>query len=477
MRSSYRVVIAIMLGVVLVAAACGNDDDSSGRAGDGVVGEETSEETSEPAPEPDDDSEETSEPAPEPDDSDVFIPIEGVPGVSDEEIGVAVIATKANNPLGTCILDCYKTGIQAYFDMVNSEGGLYGRQLVIHETLDDELFNNQAASLEVIAEEDSLAVFTATLFASGWADLDEAGVPSYHWGLHPSTANGLQSNFSIQAPSCANCTNRFMPFLVQQAGATRVASLGYGISENSKVCASTYADSIEAYFDEVGAEVVYLNDEMAFGLPNGVGPEVTAMVEAGVDFIASCLDLNAMKTIAQELERQGVRDQITMHHPNSYDHDFVAEAGSLFDGDFVVVGFAPFESRGVPAVAEFLEWVDAQGGQVAEQTMFGWINADLFVQGLKAAGPEFNRESLIEATNTMLTDYSADGLVNPIDWSRQHDSPTPEDRISNGHRHECSGIVRMQGGAFELVGGSNSPFLCWDNSTTDWADPEPTNFS
>ena len=57
-----------------------------------------------------------------------------------------------------------------------------------------------------------------------------------------------------------------------------------------------------------GQEVGYINDEMAFGLPNGVGPEVTAMREAGVDFIYGCLDLNGMKTVAQELERQGMGD-------------------------------------------------------------------------------------------------------------------------------------------------------------------------
>ena len=406
----------------------------------------------------------------------MFIPIEGVPGVSDEEIAVAVIGTKANNPLGTCILDCYKTGVQAYFDMVNSGGGLYGRELVINKTIDDELFNNQAASLEVIAEEDSLAAFTATLFASGWVDLDEAGIPSYHWGIHPATSAGLYSNFPAPAAACDTCTNRTIPYIAKQVGATRVASLGYGVTENSRVCARTFVDSIDEYSDEIGAEVAYLNDELEFGLPNGIGPQVTAMVEAGVDLIVSCLDLNAMKTLAQELERQGVRDQITMHHPNGYDHAWLAESPSLFEGDFVVVQVAPLEATGVAAVAEFLEWVEANGGPIAEQTIAGWVNADLFVQGLKAAGPEFSREALIEASNTQLTNYSANGMINETDWSRQHVAPTEEDRITNGHVQECAAVVRIRGGAFELEGTAEAPFLCWDNSTTAWSDPVATGF-
>ena len=40
-------------------------------------------------------------------DRDTFVEISGVPGVTDDEIQFSVIGTKANNPLGTCILDCY----------------------------------------------------------------------------------------------------------------------------------------------------------------------------------------------------------------------------------------------------------------------------------------------------------------------------------------------------------------------------------
>ncbi|MCY4272758.1 MAG: ABC transporter substrate-binding protein [bacterium] len=478
MRLSFRWVMAVMLGLALIMAACGNDDDSSAGNGDAAASEPQA--TSAPEePEPQATSA-PEEPEPqateEPDQSHVFVPLDGVPGVSDEEIGVALIGTNSNNPIGNCVLDCYQTGVQAYFDMVNSEGGLYGRQLVINQSIDDELFSNQAASLEVIAEDDALAAFTATLFASGWADLDEAGIPNYSWGIH-TEAIGLQTNFPMPAAACVTCTNRFIPYLAQQAGATRVAAIGYGITENSRICANTYAESIDRYSEEIGAETVYLNNELEFGLPNGIGPQVTAMVEAGVDFVVSCIDLNGMATLAQELERQGVRDQIAMHHANGYDHVWAAELGSLLDGDLVAIQHAPLEATGVAAVADFLEWTEANGGAIGEPTMTGWINADLFVAGLKAAGPEFSREAIVEATNTGLTEYSANGLINETDWSRQHNPPTPEDRITNGYRKECIAAVRIQGGAYELLGTADAPFLCWDNSTTDWSDPELTSFS
>src|SRR5688572_18466278 len=55
---------------------------------------------------------------------------EGVPGVSDDEIRFSAFGTNSNNPLGTCVLDCYVQGIEAYFAYRNSEGGIHGRDMV-----------------------------------------------------------------------------------------------------------------------------------------------------------------------------------------------------------------------------------------------------------------------------------------------------------------------------------------------------------
>ena len=62
------------------------------------------------------------------------------------------------------------------------------------------------------------------------------------------------------------------------------------------------------------------------------------MKEAGVDFISTCIDLNGMKTLAQELDRQGMGD-VTMLHPNTYNQQFVKDNADLFEGDYVGVVF------------------------------------------------------------------------------------------------------------------------------------------
>jgi hypothetical protein len=406
---------------------------------------------------------------------DTFVPLTGVPGVTDDEISFAAVGTRTGNPLGNCVLDCYVDGIEAYFAFRNSEGGIYGRDLVLGQELDDAVSQNQAKSLEVISSDDSFGAFQATLLAGGWGDLDAAGVPTYTWGISASQAASRPHVFPSIAVRCPDCTGRAVPYAVQLAGATKVASLGYGIDDSSKVCAQTVADSVDLYADDIGAETVYLNDELAYGLGGGIGPQVTDMKNAGVDFISTCIDLNAMKTLAEELERQGMED-VVLYHPNTYDQAFVAEAGDLFEGDFISVQFLPFEAdtEGT-SMGDFLEWIDETGSEPTELAMVGWINATLAYDGLLAAGPEFDRDKVTAATNAM-TAFTAGGLIEPVDWTKAHEPFTQADRADEDAGSECTALVRVTGGELETVAPPETPWVCWPADDLAWSEPEPTSF-
>jgi hypothetical protein len=438
-----------LLVVLLAAAACGNsgDDDSGSAAQDDRPGESG------------DDAMQRSD----------------RPGVTEDEIRFAAFGTSSNNPTGACLFDCYLDGINAYFAYRNSEGGVHGRELTLATVLDDELSRNQERALEIVSANDTFGAFSATQVASGWGDVADAGIPLYTLGIHPTEMNGREQVFASNAVVCGTCTSRSVPYVGTLVDATRVGVLGYGVSEPSKDCTGAMVDSVELYADDTGQQVAYSNDDLAFGLPNGIAPEVTAMKDADVDFVTGCIDLNGMKTLAQEMERQGMGD-VPMLHPNTYDQNFVAEAGDLFEGDIVQVAFRPFEAEpGESGMADFSHWMDETGSDLSEHAMVGWINADLAYQGIVAAGEDFDRPSVIEATNEM-TEYSAGGLIAPIDWSRQHEVPTQDDPAIHGYAQECYAYVEVHDGEFELVGEPDQPFTCWDGSTRDWSEPEPTDF-
>lgn len=396
------------------------------------------------------------------------------PGVTGSEIRFSAIGTRTNNPLGTCVLDCFADGVRAYFGYRNSQGGLFGRRLVLSKVLDDQLGQNQVRALEVVTANDTFATFDASQLANGYATLAKAGVPLYTWTISPAEMNGKDSIYGNREPICITCTKRSDAYVAHLAGAKRVATLGYGVSDNSKQCAQSGAAAIKKYGRDVGGiSLAYTDDHLDFGLPNGIGPEVTAMKQAGVDFITGCIDLNGMKTLAQEMKRQGLN--ATLYHTNTYDQDFVRKNASLFNGGYVQVSFRPFEAGSTPAIAAYKAWMKKDGAAITELAMDGWINADLAYQGIKAAGPGFTRQKVIDATNKM-TAFTAGGLTQPIDWSRQHVSPTEADPATHGPAQDCVAVVKIEGGVFHPVGDPAKPFICWPGNTRAWSQPKNIDF-
>ena len=450
----------VAMAVTLILAACGNSSDkkassSSSTGGSAASGSSASGDLSQ------------------------HVAISGVPGVSDTEIHFSSLGTNSNNPLGTCVLDCFDNGVKAYFDFRNSQGGIYGRKLVLTKEIDDQLANNQAKAADIISANDTFGTFSATQIPSGWGDLADAGIPVYTWSIFPDEAAGKSQIFGYTPVLCTTCTSRGAAYEAKLAGAKNVATLGYGVSANSKECADGAATSVKKYAADIGnPEVVFTQDNLAFGLPNGIAPEVSQMKADGVNFVIACIDLNGMKTLAQELQRQGIRQSVTLFHPNTYDQAFVQGANGLFAGDLVGVGFRPFEADpGTSQLKDFRGSMAKLGKPETELAMLGWINADLAYQGLVAAGPSFDRQRVIDATNTKLTHFTAGGLIPPIDWSKAHNPPTEDNPAAGGAVSECVQIVKVgPDSTFQLVGDRAKPFNCWPANTRDWSDPVPTNF-
>ena len=499
----WKVLVALVALLALVATACGNagNDDEGGApaataapAPDEPEAEpEPDEPDDEPAPAPDEPEAEPEpdepddEPAPAPDEPEAepepeepkepehrhtFVPIEGVPGVSDDEIKVTSIVTISNNTLGTNIA-AYNDGIEAYFNFINDTGGIYGRELVLANKRDDQLFMNLPESLAMVEEDDSLAAFVATLLFFGADTLNDAGVPTFGWNIHNEFAE-RRNIFGNIAPSCIGCIHQLFPYVAHQVGATKVGVFGYGNSENSKVCAEGTRDSIEHYSAEAGGMTVeFFDTSIEFGMAGGIAPQVSEMKDKGVDFIFTCLDLNGMRTIAQELAKQDYRDQVTMYHPNTYNHEFVAANADLFEGDLVFVQFVPFEAEiDSDLQRQFFEYTADL--KLEEQTIVGWLNAHLFYEGLLAAGPEFDRASLVDALRGF-DDYSHDGLTNPIDFSRQ--IPLPNDNLDADYEYRCINAVKIVNGEFEqYTGEPGKPWMCWETARTDWHEPEAFTF-
>ncbi len=390
-------------------------------------------------------------------------------GVTDTEIKFTSISTIQNNVLGTDIGNAFNDGIEAYFEFRNSQGGIWGRELVLAKKRDDQLGLNQQEAQAMVAEDDSFGSFVATLQFTGADDLNDAGVPTFGWNIHPQFSD-RNAIFGHQGALCFGCIGKATPHVARSVGATKVGVLGYGV-ENSAKCVDGIVASFEKYGADAGAEVVFSDNTLAFGLSGGVAPQVSTMKDAGVDLVAACMDLNGMKTLAEELEKQGMGD-VVMSHPNTYSQTFVAENAELFEGDVVVPQFVPFEYDAAGDLREaFFEFTSDDR---SELTMVGWIAADVAYTGLRGAGPDFDRAKVIAALNS-LTDYSAGGLIVPIDWTKQHADPTSDE--GSRSPYECFSPVRVADGKFvPYLATSEAPFMCFDRDEAGLDEPVATSF-
>jgi hypothetical protein len=449
-RSRLQVIAVLAVLFGLLAAACGSSSDDSSDSGDAGGNTPSTGELGQ------------------------NVPVDA-PGVTDTEIRYSVLATETNNPFGTCILQCYANGVKAYFDYVNTEmDGIYGRQLVADDLVDDEFTKNQEKALEIVSDENTFGTFSSTAIPTGWQLFADDGIPLYVWATQPAAMVGNESIWGESPVICSEptCPERAIAYMMKDSGRHKLASVGYGIAQSSKDCASYSANAVELYKDQIGpdAEAVYVNDSLQFGFPNGVAPEITAMKDAGADILVACIENTGMKTLMDEAERQGL--DIIPLLPNGYDEAFLAEQGGAFDGGYLRVAIRSFQATPNPAQEKYREYMDKLGGEESEISIYGWINASLAYEGLVQAGPEFDREKVIEATNA-LTGFTAGGLTPPINWGVGHEAPSADSDSGINQEYQCWSFMKIVDSSFELVGDADKPFTCWSGMNWDWTEGQP----
>jgi branched-chain amino acid transport system substrate-binding protein len=445
MRARLTRTAAVMSALVFAFTACGNsgDDDDAGGSADGGPATTAAEA-----------------------DLTENVPVQA-PGVTDDEIQVAVIAS-VTNPMNVKY-GALADGMNAYFDMINEDGGIYGRELKITKERDDVIgLQNQEQVQASLAEDNVFATFLASLGFAGADELDAARMPTFIWNIRPEMA-GHPNIFANSGALCFGCPGQIGPYIAQQLQATKVGILAYGVANESKLCAAGIRDSYEQY---PTAEVVFFDDTIGFAEPN-LSAQVAQMKEEGVDFVQTCMDINEVIVLANEMQKQGLN--AVQQLPNGYDAGLVAANADLLEGSIVIPQFQAFEHEPqIPEIEKYLAQMEKIDKDPVEIATIGWMLADQFVTGLKLAGPEFSQEKVIDGLNT-LTDYSANGMVVPIDWTKQHEDPA-QNPDAQGPL-ECANFTQVKDGKFTSVWGQpGKPWVCFETDAPELGEPTYETF-
>jgi len=374
------------------------------------------------------------------------------PGVTDDEIRVGGIITEEGSPTGAQLSSAFD-GVKAYFEYINkTEGGVYGRELVLSSERDDRLGNNRSEVEGLLAQDDVFAALPIAVQLFAGADLlADEGIPTFGWNIQSEWGSednkpGPESFFGQTGSFiCFTCAQpRTELWMAKHLKRDKVGVLAFAVPQ-SEGCAVGIENSFEEY---PTADVVFSDKSIQFGNPD-YSAQVARMKEEGVDLVLACIDGNGAVNLARELQKQQVDADMVL--PNMYNHELVEENAEVLEGKYLFTTFAPFETKPKPeGLKLYDEWIKKTDGRTDENSMVGWINADQFVEGLKAAGPDFTREKVVDAINAM-TDYDAKGLLPGIDWTTAHEDDP-----------DCYAALQIQDGKFKPVfGKKGQPFICF----------------
>lgn len=378
------------------------------------------------------------------------------PGVTPTEIQVGAISTRTG--VGAGDFASFIPGIQAYFDMVNKEGGVDGRKIVLAYNLDDggnpTTFSQEAHTIlqqdKVFGAFISTFWFTPNLFA-------ETGTPTYGYNVSGNwagpdnlfAAGGSIQDYSALAPPVS--------YLIKKAHATSVALVSYGpgIPASYPACSTAASDLSKA-----GIKVVYADFDATLG--GSFTSVVQAMQQHGANFLLSCIEDTDDVTLARSAQEYGLKmSQLWL---NGYDQNLLDQYSNLMQGVYVDAnGFVPFSAATAfpgtyPGMEQYLSTMKTYApAYVTDQlAMQGWQSAALLVAGIKAAGADLTQANVVAQTNK-ITDFTAGGVTAPVNWTTAH---------STQHFPICPSFVEVSGTHFNpVVSQGHQVFLCFGPST------------
>jgi branched-chain amino acid transport system substrate-binding protein len=390
----------------------------------------------------------------------------GVHGVTSTEIDVGSIAD-VTGPLSADFSPVVN-GVQAYFSMVNAQGGVNGRRLVLKYQEDDQgSGTTDITAAQTLVQKDGVfaVVGVGTPFFQGATYLAQTNTPTFgysvssDWQDHPT----LFADFG--SVLCFPCGGPGDAYSAQQLGAKSIAVVAYGVPQSAAACQA----AVNA-LNEFGLPVTFTDLNFPFG--SDPTADVLQMKAHSVDLLFTCLDITGNISFAQHIQQNALNPNPAEIWFNGYDRGTLQQYSSVMQGVYFGLQHVPFEAAttfpgAYPGLEKYIsEMKKYQPKYVYNETAVdGWIAADQFVTGLKAVKGNLTQAKLVAAINAE-TAFTADGLTPPVDWTTGHTSAPPP---------YCQASVKVEGSKFVPSGitGTHSVFTCFKIGSTTPITPKP----
>ncbi len=307
-------------------------------------------------------------------------------------------------------------GVKAYFAMINSEGGVDGRTLLVDSK--DDAFSGQQNTTETqeAINSDFALVGSFSLFdAYGCAALArDTAVPDVSVTLDPGT-NALPNDFSAQPLSGQGSLGPVEYYKKHYPKDTTVGAIVSDVSSAETQMAQEFAG-----MKTEGYKIAYVDDINP--LQSDFTTDVINMRNAGVNAVdLGGIDWQDAAIFVQNAATQNWHPGLIFSTGSAYADQFISHAGGPAVTNGIQIGqvyalYLGQDAKSVPAVHQFDTWVKKVNPSWVPDlyTLFGWASAELFVQALKAAGPHPTRGAVM-AQLKKITSFTANGLMGGSD--------------------------------------------------------------
>ncbi|CAO5253911.1 ABC transporter substrate-binding protein [Frankia sp. AgKG'84/4] len=294
----------------------------------------------------------------------------------------------------------------------NAAGGVNGRRIVYQWRDDQGLAStNLVASRELVEQQNVFGLLEMTAAASGGADyLNARGVPVVGIAVEPVWSKH-RNMFSSSYPEGA--VDTFGRYVKAHDGAKAMVLSTRIAAEFSSDAALQRKISFEAA--GIPVTMATVDDPPT---PDQIDQIVHRMLADNIDTLSASISTEDLVPIMIAANRLGVPLKVVLSGAEAASPSLLQQYGAQIAGLTTSGPLLPTQIK-TPASDRYHRAMAAYSPdlQDPDQTLavIGYIDADIFIRGLQAAGPCPTRQSFITGLRAV-KNYTADGLNSAIDF-------------------------------------------------------------
>lgn len=341
------------------------------------------------------------------------------------------------------------TGTQAYINYINSQGGIYGRDLKLTATDSQTSCSQTESSYSSLVGKVFAFVGSFGLYDNCGASVlsQHTNVPAVQYMLS-NQGISLPNDFSVNPLTGGYPTGMFA-YYKNKLGTTAVQNVGTIYSDIPS--AQAQANSINAAAESQGWKFTYTRGVGA--TETNFTADIVRMQSQNVKVVfVVAATAQICATLIDEANQQNWHPVFVV--PVAYAQNFVQLAGGasavegVYGSNLYSLFFTPSDASAIPEAALYQQWMQRTDPNQPEDlySMYGWAEAALFVQALKAAGPKATQAGLMAALRS-IHNFSDNGLVAPAD---------PAGKVPT----HCYVLWQIHNGQFQRLDTPSSGYRC-----------------